>query len=106
MGKFCIIAKFSSEIWQKWSNKGKKWLKYIFWPSHIRNNSICNIFSFSNYSFTHLLDPVFRANFTKFGKTNGLLSTKKKETIKLKMLKMLLYIICDAHCLFTEFGVG
>ena len=39
MGEFCLIAKISSEIWKKWSKKGKKWVKYIFWPSHIINNT-------------------------------------------------------------------
>ena len=95
MGEFCIIAKISSEIWQKWSNKGKKWLKYIFWPSHIINNNICNIFSFSNYSLTYLLDPVFRANFTIFGKNKGNESTKQKKNRKIKMLQLLLFIIYD-----------
>ena len=35
------------------------------------NNYICNIFSFLAYSFSYLLDPVFRANYTKFGKNKG-----------------------------------
>ena len=77
MGEFCLIAKISSEIWKKWSKKGKKWVKYIFWPSHMINNNICNIFSFSAYSFSYLLDPVFRDNFTGFGKNKGFV---KKQT--------------------------
>ena len=79
----------------KMAKKGKKLLKYFFWPSYIINNNICNIFSFSNYSFTYLLDPVFRANFTIFGKNKGNESTKQKKNRKINMLQMLLFIIYD-----------
>ena len=73
----------------KMVKKGQKTGEIYFWPSHIINNNICNIFSFLAYSFSYLLDPVFRANLTKFGKNKGFVKYKTEKTKKLKMLQML-----------------
>ena len=59
------------------------------------NNNIFNIFSFLAYSLSYLLDPVFRANLTKFGKNKWFVKYQKEKTKKLKMLQMLLFILCD-----------
>ena len=56
----------------KMTKNGPKIAEIYFWPSHIINNNICNNFNFLAYSLSYLIDHVFRANFTKFGKTNGL----------------------------------
>ena len=64
------------------TKNGLKIAEIYFWPSHIINNNICNILIFSNYSFTYLLDPVFRAIFNIFGKNEGNESTKQKKIEK------------------------
>ena len=53
------------------AKKGQNMAEIYFWPSHIINTNICNIFSFLAYFFSYLLDPVFRANFTRFDKNKG-----------------------------------
>ena len=50
------------------AKKGQKMATIYFLAIICKNNYICIIFSFLAYSFSYLLDPVFRANFTKFGK--------------------------------------
>ena len=60
------------------------------------NNNIFNIFCFSTFSFGYFLDLVFRAIFSKFGQNTGFVKYPKEKVEKLKMLKMLLFIICEA----------
>ena len=44
----------------------------IFWgASHMINNNIFNIFSFSTFSLGYFLDPVFRAIFLNFSQNAG-----------------------------------
>ena len=69
----------------------------IFWgASHMINNNIFNIFCFSTFSFGFFLDLVFRAIFSKFGQNAGFVKDSKKKVEKQKMLKMLLFITCEA----------
>ena len=60
------------------------------------NNNIFNIFIFSTFSLGHFLDPVFRAIFLKFSQNAGFVKYPREKVEKLKMLKMLLFIICEA----------
>ena len=69
----------------------------IFWgSSHTIKNTIFNIFCFSTFSFGYFLDLVFRAIFSKFGQNTGLVKYLKEKVETQKMLKMLLFIICEA----------
>ena len=60
------------------------------------NNDIFNIFSFSNFSLGYFLDSVFRAIFLKYSQNSGFVKYPKEKVEKLKMLKMSLYMICEA----------
>ena len=81
-----------------------KWVKYIFWSSHMIKNNIWNIFSFSSYSFSYLLNPFFWANFSKFGEKKGLYKYQTEKTKKLKLLQMLLFKMYDDQKIcFTHF---
>ena len=60
------------------------------------NNNIFNIFSFSTFSLVYFLDPVFRAIFLNFSQNAGFVKYPREKVEKLKMLKMLLFIICEA----------
>ena len=51
---------------------------------------------FFNFFFWVLWDLVFRAIFSKFGQNTGFVKYPKEKVEKLKMLKMLLFIICEA----------
>ena len=69
----------------------------IFWgASHMINNNIFNIFNFSTFSLGYFLDPVSRAIFLKFSQNAGFVKYPREKVEKLKMLKMLLFIICEA----------
>ena len=84
MGEFCLIAKISSEIWKKWSKKGKKLVKYIFWPSHMINNNICNIFSFLVFFFLVLYKPFAFAKFSEISSENRVQKLGKRISKKNK----------------------
>ena len=60
------------------------------------NDNIFNIFNFSTFSLGYFLDPVFRAIFLKFNQNAGFVKYPRETVEKLKMLKMLLFIICEA----------
>ena len=60
------------------------------------NNNIFNIFCFSTFSLWYFLDPVFRAIFLNFSQNAGFVKYPREKVEKLKMLKMLLFIICEA----------
>ena len=47
--------------------------------SHMINDNIFNIFSFSTFSFLYFLDPVFRVITFKFCKNSGFLKYQKKK---------------------------
>ena len=69
----------------------------IFWgASHMINNNIFNIFNFSTFSLGYFFDPVFRAIFLKFSQNAGFVKYLREKVEKLKLLKMLLFIICEA----------
>ena len=74
----------------------KKGLKFFWGASHMINNNIFNIFIFSTFSLGHFLDPVFRAIFLKFSQNAGFVKYPREKVEKHKMLKMLLFIICEA----------
>ena len=59
-------------------------------------NNIFNIFCFSTFSLWYFLDPVFRAIFLKFSQNAGFVKYLREKVEKLKLLKMLLFIICEA----------
>ena len=69
----------------------------IFWgASHIINNDIFNIFSFSTFSFGYFTNPEFLLNFKKIAVKTGSKKYPREKVEKLKMLKMSLFIICEA----------
>ena len=83
----------------------KKGLKFFVGASHMINNNIFNIFSFSTFSLGYFLDPVFRAIFLKFNQNSGFVKYPKEKVEKLKMLKMSLFMICEApQKISTIFG--
>merc|ERR1712155_106053 len=54
-------------------------------------------FFFITFSFGYFLDLVFIAIFSKFGQNTGFVKYPKQKVEKQKMLKMLSFIICEAH---------
>ena len=60
------------------------------------NNNIFNIFSFSSFPFGYFLDLVFGAIFSKIGQNTGFVKYPKEKVEKQKILKMLLFIICES----------
>ena len=51
---------------------------------------------FFNFFFLYFLDLVFRAIFCKIGQNTGFVKYPKEKVGKQKMLKMLIFIICEA----------
>jgi len=78
------------------AKNGFKNVEFFGGASQMINNSIFNIFSFLTFSFGYFLDLVFGAIFFKFGQNTGFLKYPKEKVKKLKMLKMLSFIICEA----------
>ena len=77
-------------------------MAYInFGVSHMMNNNILNIFSFSTFSFLYFLDPVFRVISFKFCQNSGFLKYQKEKVEKQKMLKILSFIICETPKLIS-----
>ena len=60
------------------------------------NEDIFNFFCFSTFSLGYFLNTVFRAIFLKFSQNAGFVKYPREKVEKLKMLKMLLFIICEA----------
>ena len=60
------------------------------------NNNIFNIFSFSTFSLGYFTNPAFWLNFKKIALETGSRKYPREKVEKLKMLKMLLFIICEA----------
>ena len=67
------------------------------------NDNIFNIFNFSTFSLGYFLDPVFRAIFLKFSQNAGFVKYPREKVEKLKMLKMSLFMICEAPKKFQPF---
>ena len=80
----------------KMAKNGLKMVEIILGASHMINNNIFNIFCFLTFSFGYFLDLVFRAIFSIFGQNTGCVKYPKEKVEKQKMLKMLLFIICEA----------
>ena len=93
---FGVRVNFSSEIGLKWPKKGQKRVKNFLGASHMINNNIFNIFSFSTFSLGYFLDPALKAIFLKFSQNAGFVKYPREKVGNLKMLKMLLFIICEA----------
>ena len=69
----------------------------IFWgASHIINNDIFNIFSFSTFSFGYFTNPEFWLYFKKIALKTESRKYPREKVEKLKMLKMSLFMICEA----------
>ena len=75
---------------------GFKKVEFFGGASHMINNTIFNILIFFYFSFGYFVDLVFRAIFFKFGQNTGFVMYPKEKVKKQKMLKMLLFIICEA----------
>ena len=60
------------------------------------NNNIFNFFCFLIFFGGYFLGLVFRDIFFKFGQNTGFVKYPKEKVEKLKILKMLLFIICEA----------
>ena len=102
-----VLAKLpNSGFWRygqffKWNRvkMAKNGLKMveIFWgASHMINNNIFNIFGFSTFSLGYFTNPAFWLNFKKIALKTGSRKYTREKVEKLKMLKMLLFIICEA----------
>ena len=78
------------------AKNGQKMVEIFWWTLHMINNDIFNIFNFSTFSLGYFLDPVFRAIFLKFSQNAGFVKYPREKVEKPKMLKMLLFIICEA----------
>ena len=69
----------------------------IFWgASHMINNNIFNIFSFSTFSLGYFTNPAFWLNFKKIALKTGSRKYQREKVEKQKTLKMLFFIICEA----------
>ena len=60
------------------------------------NNNISNNFSFSTFSLGYFTNPAFWLNFKKIALKTGSRKYPREKVEKLKMLKMLLFIMCEA----------
>ena len=78
------------------AKNGLKMVEFFGGASHMIKNNIFNIFCFSTFSLWYFLDPVFRAIFLKFSQNAGFVKYLREKVEKLKLLKMLLFIICEA----------
>ena len=63
--------------------------------SHVVKNNIFNIFCFSTFSFGYFTNPVFWPNLEKKALKTRSRKYPKEKVEKQKMLKMLLFIICE-----------
>ena len=78
------------------AKKGQKMVEIFLGAPRMINNDIFNIFSFLTFSLGYFLDSVFRAIFLKYSQNSGFVKYPKEKVEKLKMLKMSLFIICEA----------
>ena len=83
------------------AKNGPKMTEINLGVSHMINDNIFNIFSFSTFSFVYFLDPVFRVISFKFCQNSGFLKYQKEKVEKQKMLKMLSFITCETHNLIS-----
>ena len=64
--------------------KSPKNAEIILGVSHLITDNIFNIFCFSTFSFTYILDPVFRVIFFKFCQNSGFVKYQKEKVEKQK----------------------
>merc|ERR1711994_52710 len=87
------------------AKNGQKIVEIFFGAPCMINNNIFNIFSFSTFSLGYFLDSVFRAIFLEYSQNSGFVKYPKEKVEKLKMLKMSLFMICEApQKISTIFG--
>ena len=78
------------------AKNGQKMDEIFLGASHMTNDNIFNIFSFSTFSFGYFTNPVFWPNLEKIALKTRCRKYPKEKVKKQKMLKMLLFIICEA----------
>ena len=78
------------------AKNGLKMVEFFWGASHMINNNILTFLVYQLFLFGYFLHLVFIAIFFKFGQNTGFLKYPKEKVQKLKMLKMLLFIICEA----------
>ena len=83
------------------AKNGPKMTEINLGVSHMINDNIFNIFSFSTFSFVYFLDPVFRVISFKFCQNSGFLKYQKEKVEKEKRFKMLSFIECETHNLIS-----
>ena len=80
----------------KMAKNGLKMVEIFLGTSHMTSNNIFNIFCFSTFSFGYFTNPVFWPNLEKKALKTRSRKYPKEKVKKQKMLKMLLFIICEA----------
>ena len=78
------------------AKKGQKMVEIFLGAPRMINNDIFNIFSFLTFSFRYFTNPEFWLNFKKIALKTGSRKYPREKVEKLKMLKMSLFIICEA----------
>ena len=78
------------------AKNGFKMVEIFLGASHMINDYIFNIFCFSTFSFGYFTNPVFWPNLEKIALKTRSRKYPKEKVEKQKMLKMLLFIICEA----------
>ena len=78
------------------AKNGLKMVEIFLGTSHMTSNNIFNIFCFSTFSFGYFTNPVFWPNLEKKALKTRSRKYPKEKVEKQKMLKMLLFIICEA----------
>ena len=78
------------------AKNGQKRVEFFWGASHMINNNIFSIFGFSTFSLGYFTNPAFWINFKKIALKTGSRKYTREKVEKLKMLKMLLFIICEA----------
>ena len=78
------------------AKNGVKKVEFFQGASQMINDNIFNIFSFVTFSFGYFRNPVFWPNLEKKALKTRSRKYPKEKVKKQKMLKMLLFIICEA----------
>ena len=78
------------------AKKGQKLVEILYGTLQMIKNNIFNIFCFSTFSLRYFANPAFWLNFKKIALETGSRKYPRKKVEKLKMLKMLSFIICEA----------
>ena len=78
------------------AKKGQKMVENFLGAPRMINNDIFNIFSFSTFSFGYFTNPEFWLYFKKIALKTESRKYPREKVEKLKMLKMSLFIMCEA----------